>query len=114
MRIHDGMNKHNTALVIIDPVNSCAHENCETPEWNIHFTKIRKMLPRLNKFAKQYRKQVGGFVIVTTITPWTRKYLPENLQELYKDPEATYYSEDTTGFDEEFHTIEIVDTDFVV
>ncbi len=114
MRIHDGMNKHNTALVIIDPVNSCAHENCETPEWNIHFTKIRKMLPRLNKFAKQYRKQVGGLVIVTTITPWTRKYLPENLQELYKDPEATYYSEDTTGFDEEFHTIEIVDTDFVV
>lgn len=114
MQLYDGMTKDNTALVVIDPVNSCAHEQCETPEWHIHFAKIRQMLPRLNAFAKQYRQQVGGLVIVTTITPWNKEHLPENVQRLYSDPEATYYSDDDSGFDEQFHTLEIADSDFVV
>lgn len=114
MKIYDGMNKDNTALVIIDPVNGCVHEQCETPEWNIHFSKIREMLPKLNAFAKTYRKTVGGLVIVTTVTPWTKTYLPKNLQELYKDPLSRYYSDDTSGFDEKFNTVEIAKTDFVV
>lgn len=113
MKIYDGMNKDNSALVIIDPVNSCSHENCETPKWGIRFNKIRQMLPKLNSFAKKYREQIGGLVIVTTITPWTKEYLPENVQVLYKDPLATYYSDDTSGFDEKFHTIEVASTDFV-
>ncbi len=108
------MNKENTALLVIDPVNSCAHEDCETPEWHIYFSKIRKMLPRLNEFIKTYRKEVGGLVILTTITPWNKEHLPENLIELYTDPEATYYSEDTTGFDEEFYSVAPSETDFVI
>lgn len=114
MKIYDEMNKSNTALVIIDPVNSCAHEDCETPEWDIRFSKIRQMLPRLNDFVKEYREKIGGLVVITTITPWMKEYLPENIQELYTDPEATYYSEDTSGFDEKFHTVEVVDSDFVI
>ncbi len=114
MKIYDGMTKDNTALVVIDPINSCAHEKCETPEWGIHFSKIRKMLPKLNRFIEDYRKKVGGLVIVTTITPWNAKHLPENLQELYKDPSATYYSDDKSGFDEKFHTVETSDSDFVI
>lgn len=51
---------------------------------------------------------------MTTTTPWTREYLPENMQELYKDTEAIYYSEDTTGFDEKFHTVEIKGSDSIV
>jgi nicotinamidase-related amidase len=108
------MNKDNTALVVIDPVNSCAHEKCETPEWNIYFSKIREMLPRLNEFVKSYRKEVSGLVVITTITPWRKKCLPNNLNELYTDPEAEYYSEDTTGFDEEFHTVKPEPTDLVI
>ncbi|PIR62141.1 MAG: hypothetical protein COY81_02530 [Candidatus Pacebacteria bacterium CG_4_10_14_0_8_um_filter_43_12] len=114
MKIHSGMNKDNTALIVIDPINSCAHEKCETPDWNIHFSKIRKMLPKLNNFLKQYRKQVGGLVVVTTITPWTKEYLADNLNELYKDPGAEYYSEDTTGFDEQFYTVEVQKSDLVI
>ena len=114
MKIHDGMTKNNTALIVIDPVNSCAHEKCETPEWNIHFTKIRKMLPKLNDFTKEYRSKIGGLVVITTITPWNKDNLPENLNELYKDPEAEYYSEDSTGFDEEFHTIETTKSDLII
>lgn len=42
------MNPDNVALLIIDVINSCAHDKCEIPQWNIHFTKIRKMVPRLS------------------------------------------------------------------
>lgn len=108
------MNKNNTALLVIDPVNSCAHEKCETPEWNIHFSKIRLMLPKLNEFIKKYRKQVSGLVVITTITPWQKKYLPDNLNELYTDPEAEYYSEDTTGFNKEFYSVEPEKNDLVI
>lgn len=108
------MNKNNTALVVIDPVNSCAHENCETLELGIYFSKIRKMLPKLNQFIKEYRQKIGGLVIVTTITPWDKEHLPKNLQELYTDPATTYYSDDRTGFDEKFHTIEIGSADFII
>jgi len=108
------MTKENTALLVIDPVNSCAHENCETPEWNIHFSKIRKMLPNLNDFTKTYRDKVGGLVVLTTITPWRAEFLADNLNELYTDPEAVYYSDDTTGFDEQFHTVEPAESDFII
>lgn len=108
------MTRNNTALVVIDPINSCAHEKCEIPENNIHFSKIRKMLPKLNNFLKKYRKKIGGLVVLATITPWDKKHLPENLNELYKDPEAEYYSKDITGFAEEFHTIETEKSDLII
>lgn len=114
MKLYKNLNKKNTALLIIDPVNSCAHEKCETPEWNIHFSKIRQMLPQLDDFVKRYRKEIGGLVAITTITPWRKDYLPDNLNELYSDPEATYYSEDTTGFDEKFHTVKPEKGDLVI
>ncbi len=105
MKPYDGMNKDNTVLLVIDPVNSCAHERCETPEWNIHFTKIREMLPRLAEFVKDFKRKFGAKVIFTTITPWNKENLPENIIELYEDPKACYYSEDTTGFDEKFNVV---------
>ena len=114
MSIYTGMNKNNTALLVIDPVNSCAHEKCETPEWHIHFSKIRKMLPKLNKFINDYRRLIGGLVILTTITPWDKEHLPKNLSELYTDPKAYYYSEDTTSFDEKFYAIEPDKTDVII
>jgi len=65
--LHEGMNSKNTALFVIDPVNSCAHKKCETPEWGIHFTKIRKMLPKLNSFVKEYREKFGSLVLQKTV-----------------------------------------------
>lgn len=114
MKIYPKMNRANTALLVIDPVNFCAHEKCETPERNIYFSKIRKMLPKLNKFIKQYRKQIGGLVVITTITPWTKEHLPKNLNELYTDPKLAYYSKDATGFDEKFYAVEPAKGDLVV
>lgn len=108
------MNKNNTALLVIDPVNSCAHEKCETPEWNIYFTKIRQMVPNLEKFLSEYRQKVGGLVIVTNITPWNQENLPNNINELYTDPSASYYSDDKTGFDEQFFGINPQPTDLII
>ncbi|HBC44997.1 MAG: Isochorismatase family protein [Candidatus Collierbacteria bacterium GW2011_GWB1_45_35] len=105
MKPYSDMTKNNTVLLVIDPVNSCAHEKCETPEINIYFSKIRAMLPKLANFIKEYKKKTNGLVIYTTITPWNKEHLAENLNELYTDPRARYYSDDTTGFDEEFHTV---------
>lgn len=114
MKLYKNLNKKNTALLVIDPINSCAHQRCETPEWDIHFSKIRKMLPKLNDFMERYRKEIGGLVAITTITPWRKEYLPDNLNELYTDPEATYYSEDTTGFDEQFYSVKPATDDLVI
>lgn len=105
MELYEKMNSQNTVLLVIDPVNSCAHENCETPEWGIYFSKIRQMLPKLADFIDQWRKKVLSPVVFVKITPWNKENLPLNINKLYLDPRATYYSDDKTGFDEQFHTV---------
>lgn len=111
---YPGMTKENTALIVIDPVNACADEQCELPDRGITFSNIREMLPKLNAFMDEYRKSVGGLVIITKISPWTKGYLPENIQTLYTDPGALYYSDDTSEFPEQIYGIEVADTDVVV
>ncbi len=107
------MTSENTILLVIDPVNSCAHERCETPEMKISFSKIRTMLPNLADFISEYRKNIGGPIVFTTITPWNKENLPDNIKRLYEDPKATYYSDDVTGFDEKFHNVLPEKDDFV-
>lgn len=114
MDLYEGMNRHNTAILVIDPVNSCADERCETPQWNIHFTKIREMLPRLNRFLIDWRIHIGGLVIIANITPWRREYLAENINILYTDPQAAYYSDDTSGFDERFFAVKPDKSDMII
>lgn len=113
MKIYPKMTKDNTALVVIDPINSCSHKNCETPEWGIYYSKIRQMLPKLDSFIKEYRQKIGALVVITTITPWNKEHLAANINELYTDPDVLYYSEDTTGFDEEFHIVKPEATDLI-
>lgn len=105
MKPYLAMTKDNTVLLVIDPINSCAHEKCETPEWNIYFSKIRLMMPKLAAFIDEYKKKIGTQVVYTTVTPWDKDHLAENLNELYSDPQAYYYSEDASGFEEQFHTV---------
>lgn len=104
MKPYAKMNSKNTALVIIDIVNGCCHEDCEDLQKGIAFSNIRKMVPRLNDFIGEFRNKIGGKIIFTNITPWTKKYLPENIQELYKDPAATYYG-DESDFEKNFYTV---------
>ncbi|MFH0846051.1 MAG: isochorismatase family cysteine hydrolase [Patescibacteria group bacterium] len=113
-KLYSKMNKGNTALIVIDIVNSCSHEKCETPEWDITFSKIREMIPRLNNFIGNFRTKVGGEVIFVNITPWNEENLRENIKELYTDPWARYYSDDTTGFDEEFNGIKPEKDDLII
>ncbi|MBI2033086.1 MAG: cysteine hydrolase [Candidatus Levybacteria bacterium] len=114
MRLFNGMTKNNTALIVIDIINSCVHEKCEIPEWNIHFQTIRTMVPKLVTFIDDYRKYINSNVILTTTVPWRKEFLPDNLNELYKDPKAYYYSKDTTGFAEEFYLVKPQPTDKVI
>lgn len=93
-----------TALLVVDVINSCAHEKCEIKKWNIKFTKIRKMVPKLIEFIDFY-KDKGGEVIFVNTVPWTKKYLAKNLIELYKDPNARYYTKDNSGFAEKFYLV---------
>lgn len=105
MKPFKNMNSKNSALLIVDVINSCAHEKCEIPEWGIHFSKIRAMVPRLNKFIGEYRKKVGGLIIFGKTCPWMKEYLTDNVNELYEDERFAYYSKDTSGFPEEFYGI---------
>ncbi len=113
MKLYADMTPKNTALVVIDPVNSCADERCETPEWKISFNKIREMLPKLELFLQRYRREIGGLVVIANLTPWTKENLPENVNELYTDPDAIYYSDNTDGFDEKFYAVKPESTDLI-
>jgi nicotinamidase-related amidase len=113
MKPFKGMNSQNTALVIVDVINSCAHVNFETPEWNIHFSKIREMVPNLINFIDEFRIKVAGPIMFIKTVPWRKEYLAANVNELYEDKRFSYYSKDTTGKAEEFYQIEPKPGDFV-
>ena len=104
MIIHN-LTADNSALLVIDVINSCAHPECEDPARNIRYNKIRRMIPALSTFIFSY-KQLGGIVLLTNTVPWQEAYLPENINELYRNSEeARYWSQDTTGYAERFYQI---------
>lgn len=107
------MNSNNTTLLIVDVINSSAHEKCEIPKWGIHFTKIRKMVPKLNKFVKEFRKTIDGTIIFSKTCPWRKEYLADNINELYGDKRFAYYNKDTSGFSEQFYDIKPEEGDLV-
>ncbi|MFH1632293.1 MAG: isochorismatase family cysteine hydrolase [bacterium] len=111
---HVKLTPKNSALLVIDMTNFCAHEKCEIKQWNIIFKKIRKMAKRLVKFIELFKTEFGGKVIYVNCTPWEKEYLAPNIVELYKDPKARYYSKDTSGFSEEFHLVRPEKDDFIV
>jgi nicotinamidase-related amidase len=95
----------NSVLLVIDAINSCAHTEYEDPERGIHYCKIRQMIPSLSSFIASF-KQLGGRVILITTVPWQEQYLPDNINELYRNnPEARYWSRDTAGHAERFYRI---------
>jgi len=95
----------NSALLVIDVINSCAHSEFEDPARNVHYKKIRSMVPALSVFITSYR-QFGGKVILTTTVPWQEPYLPDNINEPYRnDEKARYWSQDTSGRAEAFYEI---------
>lgn len=113
MKPYEKMTADNTALVVIDVVNGCCHEDCEEAEGGITYSKIRQMIPALDGFIKEFKKTVGGKVIFTNLTPWTENYLPQNIQELYTDPQAVCYGEGAK-FEDEFYIVKPDDTDLIV
>ncbi|MBM4177586.1 hypothetical protein FJ208_02195, partial [Candidatus Gribaldobacteria bacterium] len=104
--LYGKMTSKNTALLVIDIVNGCCHKQSEDLKEGITFSKIRKMIPRLERFIAQYRQVFGGLICFAKITPWTKKYLTGNINELYADPKACYYSDDKSGFSEQFYQVQ--------
>jgi nicotinamidase-related amidase len=95
----------NSVLLVIDVINSCADAGFEDRARDIHFSKIRQMIPALSDFITAYKK-LGGRVILTTTVPWQEAHLPENINELYRNnPEARYWSQDASGRGEQFYQI---------
>jgi nicotinamidase-related amidase len=95
----------NSALLVVDVINFCAAEDYEDQERDIHYGRIRRMVPLLASFITGYR-QLGGTVMLVTSVPWQERYLPDNINELYRHDEmARYWSQDTSGRGEEFYGI---------
>ena len=95
----------NSVLLVIDAINSYAHRKYEDPERGIHYNKIRQMIPFLSSFITSFN-QLGGRTILITTVPWQEQYLPDNINELYRnDQEARYWSKDTDGDAEKFYRI---------
>lgn len=114
MKPYSKMNSNNTILLVIDVINSCVHEKCEIPEWDVTFSNIRKMIPNLETFIQRYRKTLNSKVIFTRTVPWQKKFLPDNLNELYTDPKATYYTTDTSDFPQKFYQLTPQTNDLVI
>ena len=106
---------NNIPLVVINVVKGCCDIRYERPEWGLHFSKVRKMLPRLNEFTKYYRNN-GGQIIWIKPTPWTEYYLPDNINKLYKEnPNARFYVEDyITEYSDFPEIIEIESEDIIL
>jgi nicotinamidase-related amidase len=68
----------------------------------------------LQKFIDDYRKAIGGLIVFTNVVPWKEKNISGNINELYADPRASYYSEDGSGFPEEFYMVAPQKGDLVV
>ena len=83
---------HKLPLVVIDVVKGCCNPEYEHPQWDLHYSKVREMLPRLNNFTKQHRDN-GAQIIWIKPTPWTEENLPPNINKLYhENPDATFYT----------------------
>lgn len=108
------MTPQNTGLLVIDVINSCADESCEIKKWNITFSKIRLMIPKLDAFITSYRNTINTNVFLTNTVPWQKESLKENVNELYEDERVTYYTADRSGFAEKFYSISLADTDFII
>jgi len=99
------LSPENSVLLVIDVINSCAEAEFEDPARNIHYGKIRRMVPALSEFMTAY-KSLGGRIILTTTVPWQEAHLPENINELYRNnEEARYWSQDPSGRAELFYQI---------
>lgn len=72
------------------------------------------MAPKLVGFIKDYRKTVGGLVFFINCTPWKKEYLAENINELYTDPKASFYSKDDSNFPDEFYQVKPLKQDIVL
>lgn len=113
MKPFEKMDAGNTALIVIDPVNGCCHEDCEEEGRGITYRKVREMMPKLDRFIGEFRSRIGGKIIFTNLTPWTEEYLPENLNELYRDPAASFYGEGSE-FESRFYLVQPKPGDAVI
>jgi nicotinamidase-related amidase len=113
MKPYEKMDSLNTALVVIDIVNGCCHKDCEDLEIGVTFSNIRDMVPKLNDFIEDFRAKIGGKIVFVNLTPWTKEYLPANIQQLYEDPSVAYYS-DGNKFEEEFYVVRPKKEDAVI
>jgi len=68
----------------------------------------------LQEFIESYRKEVAGTIIFLNLVPWKKEFLPDNMNELYTDPKAYYYSKDDTGFSEQFYLLSPKKDDIVM
>jgi nicotinamidase-related amidase len=108
-----GVNSRNSALIVIDVINSCCHPKCEIKKWDISFKKIRRMVPKLVRFIEKYKKKTKNPVLYVNCVPWDKKHLAQNLNELYKDPKCRYYSKDKSGFPEKFFGVKPEKADLI-
>ncbi|MFH1471424.1 MAG: isochorismatase family cysteine hydrolase [Nanoarchaeota archaeon] len=104
----------NSALLVIDVINSCCSSKCESREPKITFKKIRKMVPELVAFIKKYKECSENPVIYINCTQWDKEHLAANISELYKDPNCRYYSKDKTGFRNTFYKVKPDSCDIIV
>ena len=102
-----------SALIVIDIINHCCSAKCEVKKWNLTYSKIRKMVPKLVNFIEKYRRYRKPIIFVNCVK-WDKKSVAPNIRELYKDPKNDYYTKDKTVFSEEFFKVKPKKNDIII
>lgn len=104
----------NTALLVIDVNNIWCKKGFEVEEYNLHFSKIRQMAPKLARFIAEYKKKFNSLVVYVKCVKWDKDHVAQNLRELYKDSTVKYYPPDHDGTGTGFYLVKPEDGDVVI
>ena len=102
------------ALMVIDIISFCCDEEYEIKKWGIAYSKIRKMVPNLISFRDEFKKKAIGPVIYIRCVKWDKEHVAHNIRELYKNPNADFYTRDKAGLSEEFYKINPDKNDYTI
>jgi len=108
------LTKQNTALLVIDVINMCCKKEFEVSEYKLRFSKIRKMIPKLERFITNYKKEFGGLVVYVNCVKWDKNHVAKNLQEFYKNPGVTYYPPDHNNTGSDFYLVHPEKNDVII
>jgi nicotinamidase-related amidase len=107
--------KADHALIVIDIVNGCCHQEYEFTKWGLTYKSIRKMVPKLKNFISYYKSESNGLVVYVKVTKWLKNKVASNIRKLYqRDPDTSFYTEHNASKSVKFYKVKPKKKDVII